>query len=345
MCGIAGLSVGCGMAPQCPKALILERLAAKSESREESPRFSPLASWDTRASIRTRPHPKLEGEVDGILFPSELVPIANHEIVEEAPEPVRTRILACHLFRYLHFTAKLEHLVVNRTLLALANDSSGLEVPEWMRLDAYKIYCDEAYHAFVAADLAAEVARREGLDTPWAMTPYFIRRLAEIVDDADSELGPLVEMLFVVCSETLISSTLSQAADAPGLSSVVRQALDDHAHDERRHHAYFAEFLKRMWPQLTPSAQRRAGVLVPELIDAFLRPDLDDCREELCGHGFTRDAVEQILAESYPEEVIRADRQHIARHTVRYFEDVGALEHGDVADAFDAAELRARVAV
>jgi hypothetical protein len=282
--------------------------------------------------------------VDGLLFPSELVPIASHAIVEEASEEVRGRIRACHLFRYLHFTAKLEHLVVNRTLLAVANDVSGLDVPEWMRLDAYKIFCDEAYHAYVAADLAAAVAKRDGLSTAWASTPYFMRRLAEIIDEADPDLAPLLEMLFVVCSETLISNTLAHAAGAPGMSTVVRQALDDHAHDERRHHAYFAEFLRQMWPQLTPSARRRAGAIVPDLIAAFLRPDFDDCRDELCGYGFSRDAAEQIVAESYPEEVIRSDRQHIARHTVRYFEGVGALDDSEVADAFDAADLRGTVA-
>ena len=344
MCGIDGLSVGCGMAPQCPKALILKRLAANGDGHRSSRRISSLDSWATRASVRTRPHPHFEDDVDGLLFPTELGPVANHELVHEAPEHVRHTILACHLFRYLHFTAKLEHLVVNRTLLALANDTTGLEVPESMRLDAYKIYCDEAYHAFVAADLAAAVAKREGLRTRWADTPYFIRRLRQIVEDAGPELGPLVEMLFVICSETLISHTLSYAAEAPGLSNPVRQALDDHAHDERRHHAYFADFLRRLWPQLTPSAQRRAGALVPELIDAFLRPDLEGAREELCGYGFCRDDVDRILAESYPDEVIRADRQHIARHTVRYFESVGALEHSEVAYAFEAADLCGRVA-
>jgi hypothetical protein len=333
------------MAPQCPKALILERLAANSNGYKKSPRVSPLASWDKRASVRVRPHPTLRHEPDGLLFPTELVPVASHEIVEQAPESVRTRILASHLYRYLHFTAKLEHLVVNRTLLAVANDVTGLEVPDWMRLDAYKIYCDEAYHAFVAADLAAAVAKREGVETPWTVTPYFIRRLGEIVDAAGPELGPLVEILFVVCSETLISNTLNHAVGAPGLSSVVRQALDDHAHDERRHHAYFAEFLRCIWVQLTPLTQRRAGVIVPDLIDAFLRPDLDGCREEFCGYGFSRDEIEQILAESYTDEVLRVDRQHIARHTVRYFEEVGALEHAEVADAFGSADLCERVAV
>jgi hypothetical protein len=290
--------------------------------------------------VRTRPLPQFEPDAAGSLFPTELVPIANHEIVCAAGEDVRSRILACHLYRYMHFTAKLEHLVVNRTVLALANGISGLDVPEWMRLDAYKIYCDEAYHAFVAADLATKVARSKQLPTSWATTPYFIRRLSEIVDDVGPELGPLVEILFVICSETLISNTLSSAAEAPELTGAVRQALDDHAHDERRHHAYFAEFLRHLWPQLTESAQCAAGVLVPDLIDAFLRPDVDDCRRELCGYGFSRDETEQIVTESYPDDVVRSDRQHIARHTVRYFENVGALDHAEVADAFEAADLR-----
>src|SRR3954452_16717204 len=136
MCGIGGLSIGCGAAPTCPKALILERLAANGRTRDG--RYSPLASWEKKASVRTRPHPHFESDADGDLFPAKLVPIADHELVCAADPAVRRRVLASHLFRYLHFTAKLEHLVVNRTLLALANEISGLEVPDWMRLDAYR---------------------------------------------------------------------------------------------------------------------------------------------------------------------------------------------------------------
>jgi len=332
MCGLAGLSVGCGMTLTCPKTLLID--AALRSARTRSDRSSPLASWDARSSVRTRPRPAVVPGDAPLSFPRNLVPIANHEIIRD-DDALCERILARHLFRYLHFTAKLEHLVVNRTVLSLAHETIGLELPDWMRLDAHKIYCDEGYHALVAAELAATVAEQHDLAEARKATPYFMRRLAELIDSVEPDLGPLLEILFVVCSETLISGTLSHAAEAPEVPEAVREALSQHAHDERRHHAYFAELLRHIWPQLTRSSQRKAGALVPALIDAFLRPDFDDARAELRGYGLDADEVEQILAESYPAAVIDADRRHIARYTVRHFEEVGALDYPEVAASFE----------
>jgi P-aminobenzoate N-oxygenase AurF len=333
MCGLAGLSIG----PSCPKALLLAR---RDTTAGGPPSPSPLSSWDRRASVRARPHPRL-GAADDAGFPAELVPITNHELVKASTAEVQREIRGRQLFRYLHFTAKLEHLVVNRTALSIAHEASGFELPEWMRLDAYKVYCDEAYHAFVAADLAAEVARREGLEVDWRASPYFLRRLEELCEEAGPDLSPVLEMLFVICSETLISGTLSNAAEAPGLSTPIRQALTDHAHDERRHHAYFSALLNFAWPQLTPSTRRRAGVYVPRLIDAFLQPDLQDLEHELTGHGFSTEEIACILGESYPAELVRDERRHIARHTIRYFERLGAFEDPRTTDAFISADLLA----
>src|SRR3954453_6737258 len=91
---IAELSVGRGMAPQCSKALVLDRLEGRATGRPQPPRGSPLASWDGRASVRVRPNPTLGHDPDRLLFPAELVPIATHEIVEQAAERIRERIVA-----------------------------------------------------------------------------------------------------------------------------------------------------------------------------------------------------------------------------------------------------------
>jgi len=333
MCGLAGLGIGCAVAPTCPKSLLLR---GKAKTGPTPATFSPLDSWDERASVRTRPHPTVD-PTDDLGFPAEYVPVASHALIDPVHRP---KLLGRHLHRYLLFTAKLEHFVVNRTVLGLAHDSTGLEVPDWMRRDAYKIYVDEGYHAFIAADLADQVADRHGLTREIRRgEPYFMTRLAETLRGVGPELAPIVEMLFVICSETLISGTLSDAAESEGLSAPVRQALTDHAHDERRHHAYFAEFLRVLWPQLNPATQRSAGKLVPGLIDTFLRPDFADMTTELTTLGLSADDAERVVAESLPEAVIARDRREFARHTVRYFAQVGALDHPEVEAAFDEADL------
>jgi len=272
------------------------------------------------------------------VFPDDLVPVARHPLITAADGWIGEQIRARQLYRYLYFTAKLEHLVVNRTVLAIAHGTTGFDLPEWMELDAYKIYVDEGYHAFVAADLAKQVASRSHAGRSWARTPYFLSRLQRILQDAGPELAPLFEMLFVVISETLISGTLSQAASLD-VSPAIRDALGDHARDERRHQVYFSWFLRAIWPQLSVAAQRQGAVAVPELIDTFLRPDREAAHEELQAVGFGSDDAAQIVAESYPDEVVAADRRHFSRYTIRLFEEVGALSDSQVSDAFQTAEL------
>ena len=339
MCGLAGLSVGCGVAgPTCPKSLLRAR-AGTGSLRPASGDRSPLDSWDSRASVRTRPSRVNVAREEALRFPAELVPVVSHPVIRDDRD-LCDRVMARQLFRYLQFTAKLEHLVVNRTVLSLAHGLTGVALPDGMALDAYKIYCDEAYHALVAAQLAAEVARQEGFEVGLQSAPFFLRRLAHLTDAAGPELAPLLEILFVVCSETLISRALTTAADASGVSEPIRAALRDHAHDEQRHHAYFAQLLRHLWPQLSSATQRRAGVYVPSLIDAFLLPDFDDMTTELVAHGLPPATVAEVLHDSYPSATVDDDRRNIARHTVRHFADVGALAIPEVAASFRTARLQ-----
>jgi hypothetical protein len=272
------------------------------------------------------------------MFPEAFVPVARHPLVLERDGGLQRAIRSRQLYRYMHFTAKLEHLVVNRTVLSIAHENSGFAIPDRMVLDAYRIYVDEGYHALIAADLARHVATRAGSNA-WARRPYFLLRLDEILAEAGPELAPLLEILFVVVSETLISGTLAQAASASGLSESVRAALGDHARDERRHQVYFSEFLRVIWPQLDASAQRDAGLRLPALIDAFLRPDFADASEELRDHGFSDADVEQIIEESYPKASVAEARRQFSCQTVRSFTEVGALADPHIREQFEAAGL------
>lgn len=319
MCGVVGLFAGCPAAVTCPKALL-----TAAPPPDDGEYRSPLRSWFERAAVRTAPRRELDDSP--LLFPPELVPIARHPLVVALGADVRDQVLAQHLYRYLDFTAKLEHLVVNRTALAIAHGTVGVELPEEMRFDAYKIYCDEAYHALFSYDLARQARARSGIEPRLPAQPWFLRRLAEIQQTAPAELRPLVELLFVIVSETLISATLADVPADPDVAPAVRDAIRDHAIDEGRHHAYFAAFLRRLWGSLDRPTRRAAAVLVPRLVDAFLRPDVDAARAELLGYGMARDDVEHVLADVYAEPAMQAFTRGAAQHTVRLFAELGALD-------------------
>ncbi|GAA2422331.1 diiron oxygenase [Streptomyces glaucus] len=265
-------------------------------------------------------------------FPPELVPVTRHPLIRALPATVFDEVLVQHLYRYLDFTIKLEHLVVNRTVLGIAHGSVGVAVPEEMRLDAYKMYCDEAYHALFSADLAAQVRQATGIVPRLPGEPFFLRRLREISAGLPASRRPLAELLFVIVSETLISASLADVPGHEGVVPAVTGTIRDHALDEGRHHAYFAHFLQRLWAQLEPGERRAAARLVPRLMDAFLRPDTEALRAELTGYGLTRDSAEQVAAEVYTPEVLSSHALATSRQARRYFRELGAFDDAQVRD-------------
>ncbi|MEV6843668.1 diiron oxygenase [Actinoplanes sp. NPDC051411] len=335
MCGTVGLFVGCSAVVVCPlRSLLRDDATAPSVDGEPPPYRSPFATWFERSAVRRMPRRTLAEVTAAELFPPELVPIARHPLVQGLPPHQFDEVLTQHAYRYLDFTAKLEHLVVNRTALGIAHDTLGARVHEDMRFDAYKIYCDEAYHALFSADLIRQIRQATGIVPRLGDHPYFLNRLAEIRERAGSRLAPLVEIMFVICSETLISATLAEGSTDARITPALRESIRDHALDEGRHHVYFAAFLRVLWGQLDPVLRDQVAELVPELIMAFVRPDLPSLRGELLAYGLRPDDVEQVLAETFPAPVVTAYAQETASQTVRYFTELGALDNDRVRAAF-----------
>ncbi|MFH8337118.1 diiron oxygenase [Streptomyces sp. AM6-12] len=362
MCGTVGMFVGCSALSYCPRRLLRApspdpgtaqgteggETSAEADgadpavaSGEPAPYRSPFRSWYERSSVRSAPRRLLDADPrDGgpapWLFPPDLVPVTRHPLVRDLPAPQFQEVLVQHLYRYLDFTAKLEYLVVNRTVLGIARGTVGVPVPGEMRLDAYKMYCDEAYHALFSADLADQVQAVTGTTPRLPGEPFFLRRLSHLLAELPAGERPLAELLFVIVSETLISASLAEIPQREAVAPAVTGTIRDHALDEGRHHAYFAHFLHRLWAHLEPAERETAGRLVPALMDAFLRPDLDALREELTAYELTGDDAEQVLAEVYTPEVLSSHARATSQQTRRYFRELGAFESAAARDALAA---------
>ncbi|WP_246017265.1 diiron oxygenase [Micromonospora pisi] len=322
----------------CPRAL-LGQPALNQDSELTGPSNddyrSPFRNWDERSAVRARPRRTLSPDDDSSLyFSPDLVPVAAHDLVRHLRPELFEQVLTQHLYRYLAFTEKLETLVVNGTVLAIASGSVGVPLPDEMRLDAYRIYCDEAYHALFSVDLMRQVVARTGTQPVLPDQPYFLRRLQEIQAALPSPMRPLAELLFVTISETLISATMGEVPMDPTVAPAVRDAIRDHAVDEGRHHAYFAIFLRHLWGALDSAGRREAALLAPRLIDAFLRPDQPAIRSELQSYGLTRDDAEQVVSEVYGENTVRTQVAAMAQRTVQYFAALEVFAAPEVADEF-----------
>jgi hypothetical protein len=132
----------------------------------------------------------------------------------------------------------------------------------------------------------------------------------------------------------LISGILAQVPRDERVVTSVREMVADHAEDEGRHSAFFSQFFAYLWPRLGPTLRSELGPLLPEFVRAFLEPDRAAIRRSLAGLPLSRDAVEQIVAESYPTAEVAANARDAATVTLHLFEHNGVMDDPRLADAF-----------
>jgi len=294
----------------------------------------PMAGWFEQAGVR-RQHRRMmheDGEQGLVLFPEKEIPYLGHAAVMALPPETRDALIARHLYQYLLFTVHLETKVVNRGVAMMAHDEVGYPVAPALRLDALKVYCDEGYHALYNLDIIQQV---EGV-TRIPVLPYdFQPRLNRLDRTADRFLPDhprLAHLLQVVIFETMVTSILADLPDDPAVHRVIRGVVGDHARDERHHHALFVKVFRELWAQLPPAQRTAAAQAIPHLIHDCLRPDLAVFRGSLRAAGLPAPLADEILAESYSEEAVRATIRDASRHTVRLGYSVGAFDLPGAAD-------------
>jgi para-aminobenzoate N-oxygenase AurF len=115
----------------------------------------------------------------------------------------------------------------------------------------------------------------------------------------------------------------------------VRLYVGEHAKDEGRHHAYFSDLLRHVWPRLSPRQQDVIGPLLPVFIKWFLQPDFGPFERFLAVKDFTPKQIECVYEDSYRPLSVTHDIRVNAKHTLRHFEAVGVFDNRRTVGAFD----------
>lgn len=296
----------------------------------------PLRGWYDRAGVRVDPRRMLliERELGRDFWPAHLAPVVAHPLVVARGERARQELLVQQLYQYLQFTANYELRVINRATEMIANGRSGVDVSLPVRLDAYKIYCDEGYHALYSVDVVHQVQQATGIAPRPPEFETFLRYLERIERDASPELRAVVVLLVVVVFETLITANLTQIPRDPNIVTLVRDIVTDHAEDEGRHHAFFSGFFSVLWGGLDADQRRVLGPLLPEMIVGPLQPPYETLRASLAAVGLDRDQCEQVLGESYPRPAVLRGIRETAKATIRLFQEHGVLDEPRTRERF-----------
>lgn len=300
--------------------------------------------WHRAATVRTTPQRCWEPDSRGsrrLFFSTAQVPAAGHPLLRDRMDQSRWEELHIqHFYRFMVFTIRLEHHVVNPAVLAIAHGDVPLPVRQEDAHGAHRIYVDEGYHALEAVELMADVRHGTGVVPVTGRGAAIDRRLEELLADLpDGRTRALARQLFVVVSETMISATLSDVPHDDEVVDTVRAVIADHAVDEARHHRFFATYLPWLWERLAATDRDMLAPLLPRFMTEFIAPDLDGLRRELTGYGLTREEADTMCDELYSPERLRAETAAKGAATLRYLEGCGALGHGRVSDALGIAGL------
>jgi hypothetical protein len=264
------------------------------------------------------------------------MPYLDHELVRRLPGELRDELVVHHLYNYLSFVAGLESNIVNDGTKLVADDELGLDIRQDVRLDAWKIYCDEAYHALGSFDLVQQVADASGVrPTRYSFAPIH-ERLNDAVSGLAGRTPGLGRLLQTVVYETTVTALLGDIPRDPTVVTAVRESVGDHARDERAHHAFYTMFFDHLWARLSPPTRAEAARTLPALVRVCVAPDLPALARALGAVGLSSEAARQALVETYPEARLVADARRAARHTLRMFLDHEVLEFPGAREAFAA---------
>lgn len=302
--------------------------------------MSPLDRWYETSGVRTGVRRMFhETEAGKVFFPDRLVPYLAHEAVRELPAERREELTVRHLYQFLLSTAHLETRVVNRGAELIANDRSGVELSAASRLDAFKVYCDEGYHALYSLDLATQIGEVTGTPVPrWDYGGFVDQLGADVAATMPGE-PTLAALLQVVVFETLITSVLNEVPPDVTVVTAVRDTVRDHARDEGHHHRYFTGFFHELWHQLDRDLRVTAVTALPRLIRSCLLWDVEPVRSSLMLAGVGADTATQVVQDCYGGGQGDARIRDIARATLRMCRSAGVLDVPGAREAFAAQGL------
>jgi hypothetical protein len=284
---------------------------------------SSFERWDEQSWVRAKPRRGAPFDPGLSYFSPDQCVLLGHPEVARAP--VREEILVHALYLYLEFTVRLETGPVNEVCAALRSPGFLSWLPSRMKEDALRIYTDEAGHAEMTDALRSAVRAATGV-RPVRHEPWFLRELVRLGADR----RPMVKLFSVIVSETLITDTLTRLPRDERVQRAVREVAADHAADEVRHHAYFRQLFEYLWPRLPDSERHVLGLLLPEIISAFLTPDVPALTGVLARYPEHFAEPARVVAEAAAGQPAARS----ARPTLAMLRQAGVLDPPDVAAAF-----------
>lgn len=158
-------------------------------------------NWDQVAAVRSKPNSYrlINSQVQSELknkcwFLPAGVPIIAHPLLKNIYQTQEQYLLGRFLLQFLEYGTLLEHEFVNTILAELALGECSIPIPDQMRLDAFKIYTDEGYHACFNLEATQQIRNYIGLPTSdaWPLNNSRLTGLRKLIPSKPSKENILI---------------------------------------------------------------------------------------------------------------------------------------------------------
>lgn len=298
--------------------------------------------WDQQSAVRSKANTysmnsdNLNAELRSKRwFIPDGVPILAHPLLKEIEQEKEQYILGRFLLQFLEYGTILEHEFVNTILAEMAMGECSIPLPDRMRLDAFKIYTDEAYHACFNMEATQQIRNYIGLPVTeaWPLQNSRLSGLRNLIPAAKSKESFLVRFGIVIVSETIAPKELSETMKGIVIDPMYNLFID-HAEDEKRHCMYFSTLFELVWNYLSEDEKKYLGMMFPKILKSFVGINKIALFEALEKIQVDRESAEAIISDSYPEDFCVNRAMSVASSTFYNLKRLKVYEISGVKDEF-----------
>ena len=256
---------------------------------------------------------------DHLFFNVSLMPYAMHPLVCDRGQAARQKLSALRLADYLNKTERVELHIVNRAVEQML-DIPG--IASVSRDDLLAIYTDEGFHTWMMERFRRHLLTHTGYELTQRPSLSVVRVLA-LCEAVPATHRGLAVVAAATVTETLITGTLREAGACDDIYPPVRVLLSEHGADEMRHQAAFVRFASEWVPALSPDERAFLDALLPDLMSAFLAPELPAWRAHLCAVGLDASEADRVIHDSIDPLEVGVQMMEAALVPRRLFERLG----------------------
>ncbi len=231
-------------------------------------------TWESRATIRTRPRRVLEND-ERLIYPLSRQPLVLSEtFLRECPQQ-RDFALVQTLYKFINDVVIFETEIVDKTARSIAKNRFAVAFPFACRYDAMTVVVDEDYHALVAMDFMQQTVAMTGIEPIQLPDEIELSRaIPAAVALAPEHLRSAVELICVAIAENTVTGDVAAFARDDTVKPSIKGLMADHLLDEGRHSSFWARMVRIYWHTASDADRETIAQILPVFISHYLTNDI-----------------------------------------------------------------------